>query len=229
MFVLFVMFVFLGKEEMFVGQYLVYIMGFFFFILVVIFICDIFGYKIFLFWKFVDKVVVVGYFVVVFDIFKGDLFMGSYVVGDFFFWFVKYFLVGYLLEVVKGLVEVLKDKGIGFIGVVGFCYGVKIVVIFVKEKDVKCIVQCYFLFIYFFDYEEVVVFIVVFVVFMDGVEKYEGILVFCIDVKSFVKIFFDVQYGWIVWYDEINEIVVEQVNEVYKFMIDWFVKYLQFC
>lgn len=217
---------FLGKEETLAGQYPVYITGSSSFTSAVILICDIFGYKTPLFRKLADKVAAAGYLVVVPDIFKGDPFTGSYAAGDLPPWLAKHPPAGYPLEVAKGLVEALKDKGIGSIGAAGFCYGAKIVVTLAKEKDVKCIVQCHPSFTHPSDYEEVAVPIAVLAAPTDGVEKYEGILVSRTDVKSFVKIFPDVQHGWTVRYDETNEIAVEQANEAHKLMIDWFAKYL---
>jgi dienelactone hydrolase len=215
---------FLGKEETLSGHQ-VYATGSSS-TAAVILVCDVFGYKTPLLRKLADKVAAAGYFVVVPDVLQGDPFVGSFAAGDFQPWVAKHSATGYPLEMTKGLVEALKDKGIGSIGAAGFCYGAKTVVTLAKEKDVKGIVQCHPSFVHASDYEEVAVPISVLASPTDGVDKYVDLLASRTDVKSFVKIFPDVQHGWTVRYDEKNEIAVEQANEAHTLMIDWFAKYL---
>ena len=211
---------FAGKEELLSGL-AVYTAGSAASTSAVILISDIFGYRTPLLRKLADKVAASGYFVVVPDLLQDDPFTGSFVHGDLNPWMAKHPPTGYALEMTNGLVEALKDKGIGSVGAAGFCWGAKTVVTLAKEKDVKAIVQCHPSRVHVSDYEEVAVPIAVLAAPTDGIEKYEELLASRQDVKSFVKIFPDVQHGWTVRYDETNEIAVEQANESHTLMPCW--------
>lgn len=217
---------FVGKDETFAG-YPVYTTGPSSSTSAIILVSDIFGFKKPLIRKLADKVAAsTGFLVLVPDALKDDPFTGSFSTGELRTWMQKHPPTGYALEVTKGLVEALKDKGVGSIGAAGFCWGAKPVVVLAKEKVVKAIVQLHPSGIQAADYEEVTVPICVLAAPTDGVDKYVDLLESRTDVKSFVKIFPGVTHGWTLRYDETKEAEVENANEAHKLLIDWFAKYL---
>lgn len=217
---------FVGKEETLAG-YPVYTTGPSSSTSAVILVSDIFGFRRPLIRKLADKVAAsTGFLVLVPDVIKDDPFTGSFAPENVGAWMQKHPPTGHVLEVTKGLVETLKDKGVGSIGAAGFCWGAKSVVTFGKEKVLKAVVQLHPSGVQAADYEEVVVPICVLAAPTDGVDKYVELLESRTDVKSFVKIFPGVAHGWALRYDETNEAAVEKANEAHKLMIDWFTKYL---
>ncbi|KAG0560176.1 hypothetical protein M758_10G155600 [Ceratodon purpureus] len=215
-----------GKEEVLAGTK-VYITGSASASAAVIMINDVFGFDAPLLRKLADKVAVEGgYFVVVPDVLKGDPFTGSFAAGDFGPWIAKHGAKDEALEMTRGVVEAVKDKGFGAVGCAGFCWGAKVAVCLGKEKDVRAVVQLHPSFVEKSDYEEVVVPIAVLAAPTDGVEQYEELLASRTEVKSFVKVFSDVRHGWTVRYEENDENDVEKANEAHKLMLDWFAKYL---
>jgi len=194
----------------------------------IILVSDIFGYDTPLFRRLADKVGAAGYFAVVPDLFNGDPYKPAE--GENMMAAIPQWLPNHLpaskVDATKALVEVIKDRGIRSIGIVGFCWGAKIAAIVGKEQDVRAIVQCHPSFVEASDYEEVSVPIAVLAAPTDGVDKYEELLASRTELKSFVKIFTGVRHGWTVRYDENDEHAVEEANEAHNLMLDWFAKYL---
>jgi dienelactone hydrolase len=193
----------------------------------VILIPDIFGFNPPLMRKLADKVGAAGYLAVVPDLFYGDDYkpVGEDLMAAFPQWLPKH-LPASKVEATKGLVKVLKDRGIKSIGIGGFCWGAKVAAFVGKEQCVNAVVQCHPSLIEASDYEEMSVPVAVLAAPTDGIDKYEDLLASRAELKSFVKIFPGVNHGWTVRYDENDEHAVEKANEAHKLMIDWFAKYL---
>ncbi|KAH0992790.1 hypothetical protein GBA52_004273 [Prunus armeniaca] len=199
--------------------------------LAILFLSDIFGFQAPKLRKFADKVAAAGYFVVVPDFFYGDPFV---VADDGSFDRLPVWLKDHSpekgLEDAKLVIEALKSKGVSAIGAAGFCWGAKVAVELGKHDHdfIHAGVLLHPAFTTVDDIKEVKVPIAVLGAEFDHItppevlKQWEEVLIAKTEIKSYVKIFPEVEHGWTTRYNVEDEKSVKSAEEAHQDLLEWF-------
>lgn len=192
----------------------------------VIMVSDVFGWKVPLFRKLADKVARNGYYVVAPDFFHNDPLVN---ISDIDTWILRH-PMNASVEPAKEVVLAVKAKGISSVGLAGFCWGGKVVILTGNSQKglVNAIVQLHPAPPATSDYATMVTPIMILAAPTDQVQNFTSLLESRKKhhVKVFVKIFKDVVHGWTVRYNESDPRQVYRANRAHGLMLKWFHKYL---
>ncbi|XP_010532707.1 PREDICTED: endo-1,3;1,4-beta-D-glucanase-like [Tarenaya hassleriana] len=187
---------------------------------------DAFGFEAPNLRKLADKVAAAGFYVVVPDFFHGDSYTPENQDRPLPVW-IKDHGPEKGFEYSKPVIEALKSKGIDAIGATGVCFGAKVVVELAKRQLIQSAVLLHPSLVSVDDIKEVKTPIAVLGAEIDGttppelVKKFSEALASKPDVKSYVKIYPNVEHGWSVRYEESDAEAVKAAEEAHKDMLEW--------
>ncbi|EFJ15962.1 hypothetical protein SELMODRAFT_179981 [Selaginella moellendorffii] len=196
----------------------------------VILVSDVFGWKAPLFRKLADKVAAAGFVAVAPDLLYGDFFDPD-ASGP-----VQTWIQGHKphlkpLEDCKKLVSVLQSKGITSIGLSGFCWGAKVVILASKETTCNALVMCHPSMVTIDDIKACKAPLAILAAETDHVTPVDMVNEFKKHLEHgnqdhFVKVFPGTAHGWTVRYDVNSENAVKNAEEAHEDFIAWFRKHL---
>lgn len=198
----------------------------------VILASDVYGYEAPNLRKLADKIAAAGFYVVVPDLLCGDPYKPDNAAKPIQEWF-KSHGADKGTEDTKAVVADLKSRNISAIGVVGFCWGAKVVVELAKSSDIKAAVLLHPSLVSIDDIKEVSVPIAILGAEIDKMSppellnKFLEVLSAKPEVDCFVKIFPGVAHGWSVRYSNDDELAVKSAEEAHQDLIDWCTKYVK--
>ncbi|KAG9457429.1 hypothetical protein H6P81_001937 [Aristolochia fimbriata] len=197
----------------------------------VMFVTDVYGYEAPNLRKLVDRVAAAGFYTVAPDFLHEDTFDAEKhpSIQD----WLNLHTPAKASEEAKTVVGAIKSKGISSIGVVGICWGAKVIVELAKTNEIQAAVMFHPSFVSLDDIKEVKCPISILGAEIDKItppelaKQFEEALSAKPEIDSFVKIFPGVAHGWTVRYDANEESAAKKAKEAHDDMLAWFTKHLK--